>query len=57
MEAPQVVLFLPGAGLGLTPLFLLEQDNGALEPFGCGRVRRCMLAKQVGIAPQPAPAD
>ena len=56
LQAPQVVLFLPGAQLLLLVLLLLERGDRALEPLGGLGIRRRVLAQHVGVAPQAAPA-
>ena len=55
LEAPQVVLLLPGAHLLLLMLFLFERRDGALEPFGGRGVGRRVFAQHVGVAAKPTP--
>jgi hypothetical protein len=56
LETPEMVLALLGPYCGLLVLLFLQNANGALQTLGRVRIRLRVLAKDVGIAPQPSPS-
>ena len=56
LQAPQVLLLLPGASLLVFDLFLLESGDGAFESLGRNQIGRGVFAQHVGIPAQPTPA-
>ena len=56
VEPAQVILLDLRPRLLIQQLLFFERRDRVLEPFGRRRVGRCVLAQDVGIAPQPAPA-
>ena len=56
LETPEVVLALLGAYRRLLVLLFLQKGHGALQALRRVRIRLGVLAKDISIAPQPAPS-
>ena len=56
LQPSQILLLLPGSGLLVFNLLLLERSHGAFEPFGRNQVGGGVFAQHVCIPTQPTPA-